>query len=299
MKKYEFNINNIPEIKEEVSLCLGYFDGIHIGHIELINNAKISKYKSAILTFNMLGVNFKRDNIITSLQDREKILKELGLDYYYILDFDESIMKMTPKEFIENILRKLNVKEVVVGQDYTFAHKKSGNVEYLLNYENKFYGVKVVNDITYENKKISTTDIIKLIEEGKIDIVNKLLTRPYKVIGKVEKGLNNGKKINFPTANISLLDKYVLPKNGVYFTYTIVDNIKYKSMTNVGVHPTISELNKPLIETHIIDFNDDLYNKEIEIEFVEFLREERKFSSLNELKNQLNIDKEKIISIKI
>ena len=299
MKKYEFNINNIPLIKDEISLCLGYFDGIHIGHIELIKKAKESKYKSAILTFNMLGVNFKRNELITSLADREKVLKELGLDYYFVLDFDESIMKLNPDEFIEKILHKLNVKEVVVGQDYTFAYKKSGNVDYLKNYENKFYDIKVVDDILFNDKKISTTEIISFIKDGKIDIANNLLNRPYKILGKVNKGLSNGKKIDFPTANINLSDKYVLPKNGVYFTYTIVDNVRYKSMTNVGVHPTISKLDKMIVETHIFNFNDNLYDKEIEIEFILYLRDETKFASLNELKEQLKKDKEEIMNIKI
>ena len=143
-----------------------------------------------------------------------------------------------------------------------------------------------------DNERVSSTRIINLLKEGNIITANKILSRNYKIQGKVVKGLQNGTKFNFPTANLLIQNNYILPKKGVYACYTYVDGKKYKSMVNVGTHPTIKELNNAIVETNIFDFNANIYGKIIEIEFVDFIRDEKEFSSIELLKEQLKKDKE-------
>lgn len=298
MKVFEFDINNIPLINDKISICLGYFDGLHLGHLELIKKSKESKYKSAVLTFLINNVNYKRDKFLTSISDRKEVLENIGIDYLFIVNFDKELMSLSPNDFIEKVLKPLNTKEIIIGRDYTFGYKKSGNINTLLNYDNKFYNVIVKNDVIVNEKKVSTSNIITLIENGEIELANKLLDRHYKIKGIVKHGLHNGRIINYPTANIKVNDNYIIPKNGVYFTYIIINNKKYKSMTNIGVHPTISKLDEAIIETNIFDYNEDLYDKSVSLEFVSFIRDETRFDSLEELKKQLEKDKNYINSIK-
>lgn len=298
MRVFEFDINNIPLINDEISLCLGYFDGLHLGHLELIKKAKQSKYKSAVLTFSINNVNYKRDKFLTSILDRKEVLEHIGIDYLFIISFDKELMSLLPNDFIEKVLKPLNTKEIIIGRDYTFGYKKSGNINTLLNYNNKFYNLIVKNDVLINDKKVSTSYIITLIENGEIELANTLLNRNYKIKGTVIQGLHNGRIINYPTANIKVNDDYIIPRNGVYFTYIIINNKKYKSMTNIGVHPTISRLDEAIIETNIFDYNEDLYNKNVSLEFISFIRDEKKFNSLDELKKQLEKDKNYIYSIK-
>ena len=132
MKVKYFDISNVPSIKEDISLCLGYFDGLHQGHLLLCEKALTSKYKSALLTFDFLdNINIKNKAHITSLKDKEEILKSLGFDYLFVLKFDENVMRLTPEEFVENIIIRLNAKEVVIGEDYTFGKGKKGNREFV------------------------------------------------------------------------------------------------------------------------------------------------------------------------
>ncbi len=276
---------NKEKLDDEISLCLGYFDGIHKGHITLINQALNSTYKSGLLTL----INFnKRNEILTSLEDKIKILKTLNIDYLFLLPFDVKIKNLSPDEFIKQIILKLNPKEIIVGNDYTFGKNKSGNILTLKKYSD--YKLIIMPFVYFHEEKISTTFILKKLEEGRIDIVNSCLLNNYKISAKVIHGKGNGHKFNFPTANLNLEANYKLPKNGVYKGYTFIDNQKYLSMINVGTHPTISELKKPIIEVHLVDTKIDMYGKHVEVEFVSYIRDEKKFSSVEELITQLTND---------
>ena len=235
--------------------------------------------------------------MLTSLSDREQISSSLNLSYYLVLKFDEVVKNMSPSEFIEKVLRPLNVKHIIIGKDYRFGSFAKGDVNYLLNYEKRFYEVHVVEDVYFSNERISTTRIINEISLGNVKLASKLLSRYYFVKGKVIKGLQNGKKFSFPTANLELSDFYVLPKNGVYMGYVTIDEKKYKAMINVGKHPTISKLEKNIVEAHILDFNENIYEKEVKVEFVDYLRDEKKFSTVEELIDQLKVDKDKCIKL--
>lgn len=287
-------LNKEIDFKDDISLCLGYFDGVHKGHLSLINKALRSKYKSSILTFDNLS---KHNYVLTSLDDRLKIFENLNLDYVFVLTFNDEIKNLTREEFMNHYILRLNPKEIIVGEDYTFGKNKMGDNNYLKTFHN--FRLIISEDYTYYRKKISTSYIMSLIQNGKIKIANKLLSRPYKIKGKVVEGLHNGHKINYPTLNLKLNDNYLLPKIGVYKGYVLYKGEKYLSMINVGTHPTIAQLDSNLVEAHIINKNIDLYNEDIDIEFISFLRGEIKFASLQELENQLDYDKNRIINNEI
>lgn len=289
MQTIIFNIDDKLDIKDNLSICLGYFDGLHIGHKKLINRAKSSQYKSALLTFIFEEeVNIKNKNFITSISDKEYLLNKMNVDYFLILKFDNKIKSLLPEEFIEKIIMKLNPKQLIVGEDYRFGKMAQGDVNYLKSYSDK-YEVIIVEEERIDDVKIGTSLIINLLQKGDIKKVNNLLGYNYKITGIVEKGYKLGNKYHFPTANIKL-NNYVKPKNGVYACLITIDDKIYQGMTNIGNHPTINRLNEPLLEVHIFDFNQDIYHKKISVELIDYIRDEVNFTSVDELYAQLKLD---------
>ena len=282
--------DQLPQIPNLI-LCLGFFDGVHLGHQTLINNAKKEGYKLGILSFSQSPAfvvgNKLVDNCITSISDKVDIFEEMGVDYFFVMDFDRETLGVTKDEFIDNVLLKINPYRICCGSDFHFGARAEGDVDYL----KRFFNVKVENFRNIEAKKISSRDIIAKIKEGEMEQVEDMLGRPYRINGTVMVGFKNGSKIDFPTANMKLEYEYVYPKTGVYVGYGYVYGEKYKVIINVGVHPTINPLAKPEIEVHFLDFNDNLYGKNIFVEFKKFIREEKKFESLDELKVQLTKDR--------
>ncbi|MCR5184536.1 MAG: riboflavin biosynthesis protein RibF [Bacilli bacterium] len=295
MKIYQFDYPIIPKIEEEITLCLGFFDGIHLGHKEMIQKARNEGYKVGLLTFDetpafVLG-NIKENHYLTSVSDKAEILEELGIDYFLIMHFDLSVAELTKDEFIDNVIKAINPKKIYCGEDYTFGVRGEGNGVYL----SYFFDTTIIPLVKKDNKKVSSRDISVLIEKGKIEDANELLGRPYRLNGLVVEGKHNGKKIDFPTANLKLDYPYAFPKSGVYFGYAYVYGDKYKAIVSVGTHPTIMRLEKPIIEVHIIDFNGYLYGKDIFLELIHYHRDEKTFDSLDALKTQLESDKKAAI----
>jgi riboflavin kinase / FMN adenylyltransferase len=287
-----YNLSNQKFISNKpITICLGFFDGLHKGHIHLINQAIKENEDVYVLTFNgdiKYLTNQRKENYsLTSIEDRIDILSSLNVKGLFILNFNIDLMNLSPFDFIEKILKPLNIKNIYIGKDFTFGKFGKGDYKLLSDY----FNVKIVDFINEDNSKISSSEIINLILKGDILKVNSLLGRNYFIKGKVVHGLQNGRKINFPTANIEPAFNYPILNNGVYATYITIDNIKYPSMTNIGTHPTIDQLNKNSIETNIFDFDEDIYNKDIKLEFVKKIRDEIKFASLDQLKSQLNKDK--------
>ena len=278
---------NIPDL----ILCLGFFDGVHIGHKMLIEKAKKEGYKLGILSFDQSPAyvrgNKLVDNCLTSISDKADIFEEMGVDYFFIMEFNRNTLSITKDEFIDNVLLKINPYQIVVGPDYHFGARAEGDVNYL----KLFFNVKVADFENVNKIKISSRTIISLIQEGKVDEVIPMLGRPYRITGTVMVGFKNGQKIEFPTANLKLEYEYIYPKSGVYVGYGVVYGTTYKAIINVGTHPTINPLASPQIEIHLFDFEGNLYGKNISVDFVKFIREEIKFDSLEELKKQLNKDK--------
>ena len=275
---------------DELSICLGYFDGVHLGHQTLIKYArKYAKYTLGLLTFSKpistLVDNGKNTRVLTSLDDRFKIISKLGVDYYFVTQIDKAFTELSDLDFIE-MLRKMNVKEIFVGKDFRYGAKAKGTISTLKDY----FDVYDIEIKEVDGQKISTQEIEKLIEEGKIENANDLLGHNYCVTGSLVSGKHIGTRIGFPTLNLKLSDNYVLPKFGVYKTICYVDNVPHIAISNVGVKPTISEGFEPGIEIHLKDFKGEIKGDVINVEFLKFVRPEIKFSSLEELKSQIAKD---------
>ena len=292
MKIIDIDVRNI-ELSENnnLNLVLGYFDGVHLGHQEMIKKA-VNSGDTGVMTFDIspsfiLGKSIKYSHI-TSLYDKANILKDLGVKYLYILRMSKELLNLSKDEFKEKILKKINPKRIYIGQDYHFGKDAKGDYSDL----EKDFNVYVNDLITIDDRKISSRYIRELISNGEMSLVNKYLARPYQVTGLVIEGSHNGEKIGFPTANLELTYPYVLPKIGVYTGYVKLLNSKYKAIISMSTHPTIMELNDPIIEVHLLSYKGDLYGKEIEVQFVEYIRDVKKFHSLEELKDQLEKDKE-------
>ncbi len=289
---------NYNEKRFETVIALGNFDGIHVGHQELIKTmvakAKELGIKSSLLLFKehtkTITANSK-PHMITNNYQKYRIAKELGVDIVYLIDFNSELMNLSPEEFVKNIIRdKMNGKLVVVGFDYRFGHKAIGDTKYLLELGKQYsFDIVVVNPVYKNEKIVSSTTIREMISLGKVSLVSEMLDRPYSILGKVIHGKDRGNKLGFPTANISTTDNYIIPRNGVYFTNTIIDGRRYKSATNIGFNPTFNE-NILKIETYILDFSGDIYDELLEIEFIDFLRDDIKFKDKESLIVQMEKD---------
>ena len=295
---------NNEKIQQGTAIALGNFDGLHLGHQclikKMISESRKKGLKSSVLLFNnhtrSIITEGIEPGIITSNDQKIRILDSLGVELIYSMNFDKEVMKLTPEEFVVKILiDKMKANLVVVGFNYRFGHKAKGDVEYLRKLGVKFGFEVIVLDPVYNNDYIiSSTLIRKLIKSGAIEEANKLLDRPYTIEGKVISGKKRGKEMGFPTANLEPYTNYLVPKFGVYKTKTIVDNIEYISLTNVGINPTFDN-NIWSIESHILGFNKDIYDNKISLKFLKYLREDIKFNTKEELVNQM---KEDIKSIK-
>ena len=295
MRIFQFDYQHTPINLEKSVLCLGFFDGVHIGHQSMIEQAKNEGYKVSVLTFDeapafVLG-RIKENHYLTSVSDKAEILENLGVNFLYIMDFNREAADLTKDEFINKVIRPLNPAKIFCGEDYTFGVRGEGDPFYLSLY----FDVKVVETKLDNGKKVSARDISRLIEKGDVELANRLLGRPYRLNGLVVEGKHNGQKIDFPTANLKLDYPYAFPKSGVYFGYAYVNEEKYKAIISVGTHPTIMPLSKPIIEVHIIDFDGVIYGKDIFVELLIYHREIRQFDSLDGLKDQLRRDKNSAI----
>lgn len=272
-------------------LVIGFFDGIHIGHQALIEEAK-KEGKVALLTFSMGMKAFLRNRkteLLLSEDEKIEGLESLGVEQYLEMPFDHSLKDATIDEFL-NFLRRLNPKRIIVGEDFTFARKAEGKADNLNALKKDGIGIVIHSLVRTGQGKISSTLIKELLREGKIKEANALLGYRFFYQGSVIHGLENGRKIDFPTANMEKTEDKFLLGEGVYKTLTVVDGKTYRSMTNIGNHPTVSALDKIIIETYLIDYSGDLYSKNIKVEFLSFIRPQKKFGSLSELKDQLSKD---------
>ena len=290
MKTILLDYKKPTERFDALSMCLGYFDGVHLGHQALIKYArKNAKHILGLLTFSKpistLVDNGKTKEVLTSLDDRFKIISKLGVDFYFVTQVDKEFTELSDLDFIE-MLRKMNVKEIFVGKDFRYGAKAKGTISTLKDY----FDVQVIDIENVNGEKVSTQKIDKLLLEGNIKEANDLLGHNYSVVGTIVSGTHIGTEIGYPTLNLKLSDNYVLPKFGVYKTICYVDNVPHVSITNVGVKPTVGDYFEPGIEVHLKDFKGEIKGDVINLEFLQFIRPEIKFSSKEELKNQIAKD---------
>ena len=284
---------------ESVVAIIGNFDGVHLGHKKLINDAKKtaqkSKHKLAIMTFEphprMFFSKVSENFLIQSKDDKIKELSKLQIDYFFNIKFDSKLSSLRAEDFIKEILHnKLNIKHVVVGKDFLFGKNREGDISTLKNIGEKInLKVSTIEIVKNDNLKISSTKIRELIREGNVELANKYLGRNFSISGQVIHGDKIGKKINFPTANIKLLNHF-RPAFGVYAVNITSD--KFKKMigiANIGKRPTVNYVGE-LLEAHIFDKNIDLYDETISVEFLKFIRPEKKFNGIDDLKKQILLD---------
>ncbi len=304
MVKYYTNFN-IQKIHKESIILIGNFDGLHLGHQKLFQLAQSYKKKYNLkigvinfdpmpkMFFNKKLKNFRLSNINQKL----KFLSNLKVDFVITKKFDKKFSKIKALDFIIQILnKKLSTKFIFVSNNFRFGNKREGNVKLLIKYE-KLFNYKVVKpEPLIKNKKIVSSSLIRnLLEKGFLDKANNLLNRNWTIQGSVKKGRQVGKKIGFPTCNIDIKD-YILAKPGVYAVKVLKKNsTKYlKGIANLGYRPTFNQ-KKILLEVHLFNFSGNLYNKLLSVEFLKFIRKEKKFKNVNQLraqiKNDLNIAK--------
>lgn len=293
-------LNTYEQAAENKSYCiaLGSFDGVHKGHQRLIemlkDNAEKLDCTSMVYTFGVHPRKLLRPDksiyMITSNAQRAEILEDLGVDVLFLEDF-QKIMNLSAEQFFkEIIIGKFNAKCIVVGYNFNFGKNGEGNAE-KLDYLGRKYGVKVevVSPVLVKDKVVSSSLIRHKIHDGHVYEVLQYLSRPYSIRGKVIHGKKNGKAMGIRTANVEAGKEAIVPMKGVYITDTKIDDTVYKSITNVGVNPTFHGTALS-IETHIIDFDGDLYEKDIEVYFLKRLRDEISFKNVDDLINQIKSD---------
>lgn len=291
--------NNYTYDDSKCYIALGSFDGIHKGHLSLIKKvvelAKKNNGKSVVYTFS----NHPRDviqvgqkpKLLMNNKSKKEVFENEGIDIIYFQKFTESFMKYSPEAFIDLLGKKFNVQGFVVGFNYKFGYKNIGDINLLKEIcNNKNYELYIMPPFTLEDEIVSSTKIRQEILKGNIQEGNNLLGRTYEISGKVIYGKQNGRKIGFPTANLEYDEKKIIPLSGVYYTNVLVNNKIYRGITNIGTNPTFNG-DETTIETYILDFNLDIYGLEIKLFFMEYLRPEIKFNSIQELILQLEKDK--------
>ena len=285
-------------IKEPTAITVGKFDGIHKGH-HLLTSDIIAKeslgLKSCMITFtNSPRIALTDDKSPTLITNKERVfmLDNNGLDYLIECPFDKQLMETDARSFIEYLVNNLNMKYMVAGSDFTFGYKGAGNVILLKELADELgFELKIIDKIKLNDRDISSTYIREELTKGHIDIVNEMLGYEYFVWGEVVHGAHLGHTIGIPTINIMPEASKLVPKFGVYVTTIDFDGRIYHGVTNVGTKPSVSDANIVGIETHILDYNGDLYGKFVKVTFVSFLRPEMKFNSIDELKAQMSKDK--------
>ena len=295
IREFENYTENTPKV-----LSLGMFDGVHFGHISIINLLKSvaqeNNLETAILTFwpHPRKVFNPNDEIklLNTLNEKLNLLENANLDVVFLKSFDENFRNLTGEEFVRQILvQKLNVKHIIIGHDHVFGKNKSGNFELLQKLSKELDFVVQQLDAVKEGEfNISSTKIRNCLANGNIIGANKMLGYHYFVSGKVIDGKKLGRTIGYPTANIEVDELKLLPKKGAYIVEVYVKNKFYKGMLSIGTNPTVNG-DKLTVEVYILDFNEDIYGEEITVKFRDFLHEEIKFESLQKLIERLDEDK--------
>ncbi|KIQ95210.1 Riboflavin biosynthesis protein ribF [Anoxybacillus thermarum] len=286
---------------DPLAMALGYFDGVHLGHQKVIQTAKQIAdqygYKSAVMTFHphpsvVLGRSQQHVRFITPLKEKEKQIAKLGVDYLYVVEFTPEFAYLLPQQFVDEYIIGLGVKHVVAGFDFTYGRLGKGTMETLPFHSREQFTQTVIPKQTFGKEKISSTYIRQRLAEGDVEQLPHLLGRWYEVTGTVIHGDKRGRTIGFPTANVALDDEYIIPRIGVYAVTVTVDDNTWTGVCNVGYKPTfrVQQQTDPMIEVHLFDFSADIYGAHVRIQWHKRLRDERAFSSVHELVEQIHRD---------
>lgn len=299
MKIYKNLIELEKDYNGPLVITIGNFDGVHLGHQYLIGQVqKFSQsrnYKLAVLTFLPHPAEIlysAQDFLLCSYQKKQELLKAIGVDYLVEIPFNRDLSVLAPEVFLTRFIFPFKqLKKLFIGHDFSFGLNKSGTYQLIKNLCNeKNIACEKEEEFLLSGKKVSSTKVRDFLKSGDIQTANGLLGHEYFVDGVVVKGFGRGKQIGFPTANIDFDKIRIIPEKGVYITKTKVKNISFNSMTNIGLNPTFLNDSKINIETNLFDFNQDIYGETIEVTFLKKMRDEKKFSSVNALINQIKLD---------
>ncbi|RRC93075.1 bifunctional riboflavin kinase/FAD synthetase [Erysipelotrichaceae bacterium OH741_COT-311] len=295
MEIFHLDLNNKDCLNVEVAACIGYFDGLHLGHQALISKAKeVAKEKtiaSALITFDLdpwiIIKKMCQYKYLTTYQKRIEMIEKFGIEHLIVLHFDEAMAKLTYQEFNLLLKERLHIDTMICGFDFHYGYQGKGDV---LTLSSSFPTI-MIEEIKDTGEKISSTRISRCLKQGDVKQANRLLNYYYHVDGLVVKGKQKGRMIGFPTCNLAVDHKLLLPKPGVYLGYVKHDNTMYKAMINIGHNPTFNLSLTPSVEVYILDFSQYIYDQIITVYFNEYLRDEYKFESIEALIEQLNQDK--------
>ena len=288
----------IPDNYKNLSLALGFFDGVHRAHRKVITNAveyaRKKHTKSAVITFNTHPAEAagKEVKYITTIHTRDTLIKNLGVDYIFSIDFDKKLMEISHTDYLNALAEKFAPQAVTTGFNHTFGKSRLGTVDFLKENSTK-YGYKyfMIDPEEINGEIISSSIIRKKLTEGDITGANIMLGHPFLFSGEVIYGNQIGRTIGFPTANVNYPEKLVMIPYGVYSVKITVKNTTYRGMMNFGVKPTVNKtISAPVAEVHILDFSGDIYGEIVNIKIEKRIRAERKFPSLDELKKQITKD---------
>ena len=295
MKIYN-NINAVDKKFLNSVLAIGNFDGVHLGHQELLRKAyifsrKINK-KFGIFTFDPLPKDFfnKNDNKILNINDKIEIVKKFRADFFIKQNFNLNFSKISHIDFVKIILlKKLAVHSIFIGKDFKFGFKRKGNIFFLKTLlKNNNFKIFIINFKKFNNYKISSSKIRSLIQAGKVNLAHKIMGRPWSISGRVVQGRKFGRRIGFPTANIKISNQ-INPLFGVYSVKIIFNKKTYKGIANFGVRPTFGS-SSPILEVNVFKKSHNFYNKNIKVLFIDFIRKEKKFKNSSMLVKQIKKD---------
>lgn len=292
---YEFSFT------KKTVLTVGTFDGVHIGHEVILDKICQSSLQedleSVILTFFPHPRLIVSDNcdikLLNTMDEKSQLLEKRGIQNFIIHPFDKAFSELSPREFVEQVLvQKLNIQKIIIGHDHKFGKNRTADFNDLLEFGKEFgFEVEEISAQQINEVSISSTKIRTALLEGNVTLANSYLGYTYMLNGIVVKGNQLGRTIGFPTANIEISEDYkLIPKNGVYIVSVLMNNVLFNGMMNIGVKPTLG-INKLSIEVHVLNFSEDIYGQKIQVNILKRIREEQKFASFDDLKNQLEQDK--------
>lgn len=301
--------SNFPvQSEHQYSLAIGFFDGLHKGHFEVINQAKKTAEEKglrlAVMTFDphpshLFGDGENKVGYITAFEEKSRLLALMGVDTLFVVKFDYPLASLTPAEFVEHFIKKMGIKHITAGFDFTFGRKGAGTMDDMTTLADGEYETTVVGKVSDSADKISSTRIRELLSNGQVKDAALLLGRKFRTTGTVVHGEKKGRELGFPTANVYPAEGSLLPANGVYAVRFLVEDQTYNGVCNVGLKPTFNnpEIKAALVEVHVLDFDGDLYDEKVAVDWIAHIRDEKKFASLEELGTQIGKDKERAYEI--
>ncbi|MFD2613052.1 bifunctional riboflavin kinase/FAD synthetase [Paenibacillus gansuensis] len=288
----------LPSDSSRQVLAIGDFDGTHRGHQDVIRRAlRIGREEQlpvAIMSFHphpreILGLS-QYGQYLTPLEEKLRLFEQMGVDTAYVVKFTPEFAKLAPETFISDMLIPMGLHTIVVGFDFNFGYRGAGSVSTLREFCLPDINVDMVPPYMAEGEKVSSTRIRNLLEKGNVSEAAELLGRPYSLYGEVVGGDQRGRTIGFPTANLKLHEPFIVPAKGVYAVRAYIGDKRFGGVMNIGVKPTFTENTVPSLEVHLFDFDRSIYGETVRVDFLSFIRAERKFSSVQELIDQIGKD---------